>query len=104
LNFTAKKTSNPSYQLVCFQAETDEKLDSWRTNQVISPPLPGFITVTSACHQNEKGSSLGLGFILADNDENDRQFIDPHGRFRKLIKVHKPYYDKRKVRPRGNWT
>lgn len=103
-NFTQKTFSPPSYRLICFRAETDEKLDSWRPNQKITRPLPGYIAVTSACHQNVEGVSLGLGFVLANNDEGDRHFIDPLGRFSKLIEVHKPCYDTTKMRPRGNWA
>jgi hypothetical protein len=38
-NFTQKTFSPPSYRLICFRAETDEKLDSWRPSQEITPPL-----------------------------------------------------------------
>ena len=89
--------------MICFRAENDQELDSWQPNEKISPPLPGFITITSACHQNDESISLGLGFVLA-NDEVNNSFIDPFGRFKKLIEVNKPYYDTTKKRPRGNWA
>jgi len=103
-NFTEKTFSPPTYRLICFRAETDDKLDSWRPSQEIVAPQPGFITVTSACHQDVEGVCLGLGFVVTNNAEGDRHFIDPLGIFSKLIEVQKPYYDKTKTRPRGNWA
>ena len=79
--------------MIYFWAETYEKLNTWRPNQDIIYPLTGFITVTSACHQGAEGFSLDHGFIRADNDEGDKKFTDPLGRFSNLIEVRKPYYD-----------
>ena len=103
-NFTEKNVSPAVYRLICFRAVTDEKLDSWRPSQELVAPQEDFITVTSACHQNVEGVCLGLGFILKNKAEGDRNFIDPLGRFNKIIEVQKPYYDTTKRRPRGNWA
>ena len=100
-NFTQKISSPPRYRLICFRAETDEELDSWRSSGDISPPVPGYISVTSACHQNVDGVSLGLGFVLINEI---RELVDPLGCFRKLVEVNKPFFDPTKMRPRGNWT
>ena len=103
-HFSQKRNSSPRYRLISFLAETDENLHSWRPSQKITSPLPGFITVTSACYQNVKGICLGLGFVLANNNEENISFIDPLGKFNKLIEVQKPYHDNTKMLPRGNWV
>ncbi len=101
--FTAKNLSPPSYRLICFEAETDQALDSWSPGLDIFPPLPGCISVTSACHQTDERGGIGLGFILKNNNKRRQQYIDPLGRFTKIVEVKKPYYDTLKKRPRGSW-
>jgi glycine cleavage system aminomethyltransferase T len=101
--FTQEISSTPRYRLICFKAETNEKLESWCQNQAIYAPPLGCISITSACSHNIEGLALGLGFVLNNNDERKRDFIDPLGKFKKLIEVNKPFYDTTKKRPRGNW-
>ena len=103
-SFTQKISSPPSYRLVCFQAETDQKLDSWSPGSDISPPLPGCISVTSACHQNDERVGIGLGFVLINNDVRGGEYVDQQGVFGTIIEVKKPYYDTFKKRPRGDWV
>ncbi len=89
------------YRLVCFRAETEVDPVLWRAGGEVTPPTPGTITITSVCHSELAGGTLGLGYVVAAATTIDP--VDPSGIFRNIHIFDLPFYDTAKRRPRGDW-
>ena len=102
--FAGDDLAPPRYRLVCFRAESNQTQDLGRQPEDLASPEPGAITVTSACHSATAGGILGLGYVLIDEAEVDRAFVDPTRRFKGVRTVAMPFNDTQKRRPRAAWS
>ena len=92
------------FRLICFRAETKEPPILWRPPQDVVAPDSGTIAITSACHSNLARGTIGLGYIPVTETGPSGPFIDPSGQFRDVHEVPKPFYDRLKQRPHGDWN
>lgn len=102
LSVFASTRTHVDYQLICFTADSQLTPLMWQRNDPAVKPLPGDITVTSACYSELTQSVLGLGFVCA-NDDMSTSFNDPTGQFDSITRVNRPVYDTDKRKPRGLW-
>jgi len=101
--FAGTDPAPPRYRLACFRADNPEAPVFGHSPEDITPPEPGTITVTSACHSAAAGGILGLGYVPIDEAGIGKAFADPCGRFKNVRTVQRPFYDTEKSRPRGAW-
>lgn len=92
------------FRLICFRAETEAPPVLWRPPPDVAAPDSGSIAITSACHSNLARGTIGLGYVPVTETESSGPFIDPSGQFWKVHEVPKPFYDRLKQRPRGDWN
>ena len=92
------------FRLICFRAETKEPPILWRPPQDVVAPDSGSIAITSACHSILARGTIGLGYVPVTETEPSGPFSDPSGQFRDVHEVSKPFYDRFKQRPRGDWN
>ena len=103
-SFGGDDAAPPRFRLICFRAETKEPPVLWQPPKDILAPDSGSIAITSACHSNLAGGTLGLGYVPVTETGPSQPFSDPSGQFRGLHEVPKPFYDRPKQRPRGDWN
>ena len=102
--FCGSDAAPPRFRLICFRAETKEPPILWRPPQGVVAPDSGSIAITSACHSILARGTIGLGYVPVTGTEPSGPFSDPSGQFRDVHEVSKPFYDRFKQRPRGDWN
>jgi len=95
----------PEFALVGFRARTSQMPVLWQRDKTPgrADVGPGTLIVTSACHSPLAGGTLGLGFARASDIDAARPLVDPHGVFKEIEIVPRPFYDSGKKRPRADW-
>lgn len=94
----------PRMHLACFTADSAFEPVLWRPSpEGLRPPVPGTITVTSACRGVVSDTCLGLGFVHRGDASPGRRLRDPCGHFTRVELVSLPFYDCTKQRARAPW-
>jgi len=95
---------DPAIMLVGFRAEARETPVLWSPAPSLQRPMPGALTITSACHSPIANGILGMGFaVKSEVDAGMRRLRDATGQFTDIAIVPLPFFDVQKRRPRSRW-
>jgi len=95
--------AEPAITLVSFRAEARTQPVLWSPDASVQRPLPGTLTITSACHSPIANGILGLGFAVKSDLDAGVRLHDANGQFTDIEIVPLPFFDGQKRRPRGRW-
>ena len=103
LSGTRPLSAPQSIVLVSFRAEARRKPVLWSPGPAVRRPLPGTLTITSACQSPVANGILGLGFAVKSDVDARERLHDPNDEFTGIEIVALPFVDAQKRRPRSPW-
>ena len=100
---TRPVSAEQTIRLVSFKAEARKKPVLWSPGLSVQRPLPGTLTITSACQSPVANGILGLGYAVKSDVEAGERVHDATGQFTDIEIVPLPFFDGQKRRPRRRW-